>query len=660
MKKIYLLLGAISFGMAASAQSQLGPTKKQSLLRSGATYPHANESRTNVQAADRGPALWTDNFSTLSNWNATNNPLHTAGSTNPGWEIVTSIPATLTGQGYDATFNSTSGGEFAFIDSDAAGGSATQDADITWAGAPIDLTGAANNFISFQFENYHRIFLETHTVSVSVDGGTTWTDFLVNEIYGSDVGNYQPLPGSNNPEVVSVAMGSVFDPFVTGGGTLNNVSIKFNYQGQWDWFWCVDDVAFVPTPDDEGELLTGRFGAATPDPIWADNLQYFTISDDQIDPAGYIFWGTAVNAGANAQANGRIDATVTPGMGAPTNLTSQHTLANWAAGDTLKDTTNAFTPTTTPDTYSTDFALTYDNDASDNDPTNNDLSIDDFQVTMSRYGRTPDNMVGGTFNGDDGAGSFNAYIIGTMVTAYTAQDIEALNVAFWSTSDAGAIIYPYIIEMDPAAASFQDLFINVLYDGSQIANGEYTLQAADIPAAGSTVWTQINLQTPVSMTAGNAYFIGFGFYGGPEACIIGTNNDHPSPDATNFIYDATDENGAGAPQWYWFGTNPMIQAVFDVGLGVEESEELGIALGQNVPNPANNTTAIEYTIVQGGDVTLDVVDVTGKTVMTVNEGNRAAGTYRMTLDTDELSGGVYFYTLTANGKRMTKRMVIEK
>jgi hypothetical protein len=659
MKKIYLALPMLLLAGASFGQVNFGPHKASSIVDVRGAETMARPHNTEIGAAERGTPVWSDNFSTPGNWMMTTGAGHTpVGSSNPGWQILTAVPGTLVAQGAYSTLASTSGGNFAFIDSDAPGNSATQDADMTWNGTAIDLSGAGTNFLSLEWQQIHRMFYDIHTVSISVDGGSTWTDFEVNVAYGADVNNYLAHQGIPNPEIISLPVGGVFDPFVSGGGTLNNVSINFNYQGAWDWYWGVDDVAFVPTPANEMNQLYGRHSAATPDPIWGDRLPYNVVSGEQIDPSGYVFFNAAANQGSVTQNGVTLDAEVFNGAASVYTGTGSG-VNNVAPLDTARDTTTtAFMPNnTTYVTYDVEINLDYGNLATDNDLSNN-MAMSTLQVTDKIYGRAVADYVGsGTYNGVDGGGLANPGISATMITCYANQNLEGIRVVLQGNTDANAVIYPYIVEMDPAATDFQGLFANVLYDGSQIANGSYTVQASDISSTGNTVNLDIPLQSAIPLTAGTAYVIGIGYLGG-ELAVIGTNAPY-APDATNFVYDAVGANN-GNIQWFWIGSTPQIYAMFQVGLGVDEVAS-GVEMSQNMPNPANGVTSFNYTLKSSAQsVNVEVVDVAGKLVMNLNEGSRGAGMYTVNMNTADLSEGVYFYSLIVDGNKVTKRMVVNK
>lgn len=95
------------------------------------------------------------------------------------------------------------------------------------------------------------------------------------------------------------------------------------------------------------------------------------------------------------------------------------------------------------------------------------------------------------------------------------------------------------------------------------------------------------------------------------------------------------------------------------GVGINEVANTGIALNQNMPNPANNSTTIRYSLANNGsNVSLEVYDVTGKLVESVDQGTRAAGQHSIELNTMNYEAGVYFYTLNVDGVKVTKKMVI--
>ena len=117
----------------------------------------------------------------------------------------------------------------------------------------------------------------------------------------------------------------------------------------------------------------------------------------------------------------------------------------------------------------------------------------------------------------------------------------------------------------------------------------------------------------------------------------------------------------GSGSQYYTTSTPMVRFNFDPAIvGISENVAGNMELGQNIPNPANNTTAINYSVNSNANVTLTVTDMTGKVVMTINEGTKAAGDYKVTLDASTLAGGMYHYTLSNGETSITKAMSVVK
>ena len=83
-------------------------------------------------------------------------------------------------------------------------------------------------------------------------------------------------------------------------------------------------------------------------------------------------------------------------------------------------------------------------------------------------------------------------------------------------------------------------------------------------------------------------------------------------------------------------------------------------LRQNYPNPFNPVTTIEYAIATPGRVQVEIFNLLGERVVTLVDQNQNTGTYRVEFDGANLSSGVYFYSIRANGFFKTKKMILLK
>jgi hypothetical protein len=80
-------------------------------------------------------------------------------------------------------------------------------------------------------------------------------------------------------------------------------------------------------------------------------------------------------------------------------------------------------------------------------------------------------------------------------------------------------------------------------------------------------------------------------------------------------------------------------------------------LGQNIPNPANNRTHIDYSIPEAGEVVFHVHSVSGQLLYSKTI-EAASGKQSLELNTSTFAAGIYFYSIEYKGQRLVKRMMI--
>ena len=89
------------------------------------------------------------------------------------------------------------------------------------------------------------------------------------------------------------------------------------------------------------------------------------------------------------------------------------------------------------------------------------------------------------------------------------------------------------------------------------------------------------------------------------------------------------------------------------------------ALKQNYPNPFNPSTMIGFEIFKQSNVEIKVFDVNGKFVKSLLNGSLSSGAYNIEWNGKNnegmsVSGGVYLYSITADGKTSVKKMSLLK
>jgi len=84
------------------------------------------------------------------------------------------------------------------------------------------------------------------------------------------------------------------------------------------------------------------------------------------------------------------------------------------------------------------------------------------------------------------------------------------------------------------------------------------------------------------------------------------------------------------------------------------------ALEQNYPNPFNPSTVIEYALPRGGQVSLRVYDVLGRSVETLVAEEQKPGWYSHQWDARTAPSGVYIARLVAGGYVAVRKMILMK
>ncbi|MGD8306292.1 MAG: T9SS type A sorting domain-containing protein [Ignavibacteria bacterium] len=123
-------------------------------------------------------------------------------------------------------------------------------------------------------------------------------------------------------------------------------------------------------------------------------------------------------------------------------------------------------------------------------------------------------------------------------------------------------------------------------------------------------------------------------------------------------------NGKAYPVWTQsdqFGRSIITTEIDESVLGVQSNNQLGdFKLHQNFPNPFNPSTIIRYEIPERSMISIKVYDLLGNEIVTLVEEEKQAGVHTVEFDAEDLSGGLYFYQLTAGEFSLTNKMILLK
>jgi hypothetical protein len=96
-------------------------------------------------------------------------------------------------------------------------------------------------------------------------------------------------------------------------------------------------------------------------------------------------------------------------------------------------------------------------------------------------------------------------------------------------------------------------------------------------------------------------------------------------------------------------------------LSVDGITKNNFTLFGNYPNPATNSTNVKYAVKNTTEVTIQVMDVTGRTISSSKEGKMAAGEHTATINTSNLPAGSYVYLIrTSEGEGMAAQFTVAK
>jgi len=462
----------------------------------------------------------------------------------------------------------------------------------------VDLTGLSNIALSYESFDDGQYGGNPHEVEVSIDGGATWTNI------------HTHTHNTTNWTTVAVMLGASTD-----NQAQVSIRLKYSDAGVWATGVAFDDVAVASLQNNNLALTTGVFQSL--------GLPYYMVPTTQVTDID--LFGTVDNIGILDQPNTVLSCDVN---GAAFGTSAPVTVAAGTVGDTLVISTQ-YTPAATVGTHSFDFSVA--SDSVDADPANNTIAAGSMEVTDYIYARD---------NGVDAGGSYNqgnAFEMGNYFDVFADQDMYTINVKIHSAAQPGAVVYGVVYSVDAATGDF-------IFEQN---TDDYVLASGDL---GTEI--QLTLFSPFTLLSGNGYVVVIGGYGdGGATNDLVVQTAGISDPQTSFFYDGTDLT------WYYTTSTPWVRINTENTQSIEESN-VNFVLNQNIPNPFNNNSVINYTLNEASNVSFKIVDITGKIVMNLNEGTLSAGAHMINLNADVFAKGVYHYTLSTEKGSLTKTMIV--
>lgn len=620
MKKVYiaiLAIGSVSLGHSQKAtESALLANKKFAT-----EVIESSKAPGNLEKAG-GDVIWSDNFSTASNWVIDNSGQTAAGY---GWDIG----ATEQSWYFTSVINSTSDGNFAELNNgNPTSNPATQALDVTYTittAAPIDvntLSGGPNNYI-LEFQQYGAKFNDAQEMYISTNG-TTWT--LVGD--NSDIATLSQTGGSayTNPTVKTINLSGALP-----GGT-NSLWIRFSWTtafpssatnpNVWVTYgWMIDDVRILEAYSDEFKMSAVFSGDIV------NNFDYYSTPMDQVISRTV---GIAIsNEGGVSQSKAiglNIDlagSSVYAGVAPAVTLAPGASDTVWFDTQFLASATGLYTITAT---LPADQVLT-----------NNSLT-ENFEMTNFLYGHNHP-LGTGKLNFSDEA----EIGIGNIYEIQAEQLLKGIDVAFATGTTAGIFIDVFVFEMPSGSVQGAD---NVL-----VADFQYQMPAT----VNTTSFTTLVLPTPYTMEAGKIYYAILRTQQSATEKMAIKSSDKGDADFSTVCYGPF---GAGDAVNNFVGWDAAaaVSLNFDPSVQIAENES-PVSFGSIFPNPTSGATTLQYTLSNDTDVKVVIVDVTGKVVYAANSKNQTAGAHELNFNAAAFTNGVYYVNMITEGSTVTTKFI---
>lgn len=155
--------------------------------------------------------------------------------------------------------------------------------------------------------------------------------------------------------------------------------------------------------------------------------------------------------------------------------------------------------------------------------------------------------------------------------------------------------------------------------------------------------TGMEYQSLAGETANQKFFLEFVDYGSAYDGIYTTDNSKNTVDTS-----------------FWFVGHDSVKGMISYYDIVADTSPSALSVAQNIPNPFNPATMINFTLAKVGKVTIDIFNVAGQRVDTIANGPLCAGKHSVAWNASRFSAGVYFYTVKTGDFSITMKMTLLK
>jgi hypothetical protein len=522
-----------------------------------------------------------------------------------------------------------------------------------WITSPtLDFTASASVVITW--EQYFRYCCYPYApiyIQVSNDGGANWVTF---DAHGTFIESANTA--SANTLTTSVDISCV-------AANTADVQIRFSYlqapetgDAYSHYYWGIDDVTISENPI-ENDLTAVQLTNGDVFGIWEYRVTPIEQAITEAD-GGLLAGVLYRNAGNANQDETTVTVDILDEEGNVLSTTTEELGTVNSFGNALncpanpQDTIYIATGWTPSETGNYVLQATIASANEDETPDDNTLSKV-IVYSDDEYGHDDEANLDVEFAPGDSdiAGLFNPSGYGNYYTmANEGSTAYGVTVRFGPNSGGGDLEFETRLYENDGSAALVDMPFESAY---------WTYDDAWTPgSAASSEYVYLPFEDPIALGTENAYFAAVinEFESEAQLTVLG-NADTDTDNSTG------DYNLTGGGDFVWFTSQtatPAIRLIMSERVGVDEiANRNGIQLFQNIPNPTDGTTMIRFELLQTRNVTMEMRDLQGRLIQSVQRGQLPAGNHQVDLNVSDLQAGIYTYSLVADGMRLTKKMIVK-
>ncbi len=237
----------------------------------------------------------------------------------------------------------------------------------------------------------------------------------------------------------------------------------------------------------------------------------------------------------------------------------------------------------------------------------------------------------------------------TTAMNFSGQDCNGNNVDLFADLDAGKAVMlifymPNCGSCPPVASKMQTMANNINATHPGLVKAYAFPYQNSTTCAYSSGWVMNNnLGLFAPMDSGAVQVAYYGGFGMPTVVLLGGDNHDVLFTTQNFTTSDT--------------TTMRDLILTNMTAGLEQNSIQKLTA---YPNPASDIVTVNFEALQGAEMSMQLTDLSGKTVMTFGNEKLAKGSFQKQIDVSKLPVGSYLLSLQMDGKLITEKIHVTR